>query len=181
MRCPRSAAARVAHHGHDHADPLPRAAHVHPQHGVPVVGRELGQRALGREPLVDRGIVDQDVDAAELGAGPLDHPDPVVVGGDVAGLEHGAARIRVRLLGECGARLGRAPPSVTTMFAPPAAKACTWWPPMPTAASVTIFAAAPLVSGAISCRNAACSGGSWSIGGKRWSDTAGTYTPPVEE
>jgi hypothetical protein len=43
------------------------------------------------------------------------------------------------------------------------------------------FAAAPLVSGAISCRNAACSGGSWSIGGKRWSDTAGTYTPPADE
>lgn len=43
------------------------------------------------------------------------------------------------------------------------------------------FAAAPLVSGEISLRNPACSGGSWSIGGDRLSDTGGTYTQPVEE
>ncbi|MEK6438463.1 hypothetical protein [Pseudonocardia sp. T1-2H] len=43
------------------------------------------------------------------------------------------------------------------------------------------LAAAPLVSGAIRARKPACSGGSWSIGGNRLSETAGTYTPPVEE
>jgi len=43
------------------------------------------------------------------------------------------------------------------------------------------FAAAPLVNGTISRRNALCSGESESIGGKRWSETAGRYAPPVEE
>ena len=48
-------------------------------------------------------------------------------------------------------------------------------------AVLALFAAAPLVSGAMSSRNPACSGGSWSIGGNRLSDTGGRYTPPAEE